>query len=164
LYHYSTQASYLLKKAKYRGLCSALDCFLNYIPWSAWLGLLESVSQLEQPTLVPIPITPSDQKKRGYNQSELMARFLKQSFGLPTKSFLKKTKTNQKQSMLNSVPARQQNVLGVYQLRPEVSIKNQDLIVLDDVITTGATIREAGRVLKQAGARRLIAWSLFGVS
>ncbi len=66
--------------------------------------------------------------------------------------------------MLNSVPARQQNVLGVYQLRPEVSIKNQDLIVLDDVITTGATIREAGRVLKQAGARRLIAWSLFGVS
>ncbi len=112
---------------------------------------------------MPIPITADDQKQRGYNQTELITQFMNRSFGLTINTVLEKIKTNKKQSMLNTARARQDNVLGVYQIKPGINIKNQDFIVLDDVITTGATISEAGKVLKKAGAGKLIAWSLFGV-
>lgn len=103
--------------------------------------------------IIPIPISSSRKRERGYNQSELLARKISKMANIHIETqVLKKAKNNQPQSSLNK-EQRRQNVKNVYKVQNEVKIQNKEILLLDDIYTTGSTANECARMLKQAGCQ-----------
>ena len=103
--------------------------------------------------IIPIPISLSRKRERGYNQSELLARKVSKMAGISIEmQVLKKAKNNQPQSSLNK-EQRRENVKNVYKVQNELKIQNKKILLLDDIYTTGSTANECARVLKVAGSQ-----------
>lgn len=160
-YKYDARTGYLLKKAKYRNWFWLLSEFLESIPWCVWSDWLDYVSELKKPKLLYVPLSKLTQKQRGFNQSQIIASYIGKLFNFPVVDWLIKTKNNQKQSMLKDFKERRKNVWGLYKICAGKPIKNQDLILIDDVLTSGSTVIEIARVLKASGAGKIYASSLF---
>ena len=94
--------------------------------------------------IIPVPISKKRKKKRGYNQSEL-AQKLNQDIW--TDIIIKK-KDNKPQSELNKLE-RIKNVEDIYEINKPIEVKNKKVLLLDDIYTTGSTVNEIARKLKQ---------------
>ena len=101
-------------------------------------------------TIVPVPLHWWKQLRRGYNQAALLARIISQDTGIPAQGDLKRVKNTRSQTTLNE-HERQKNVSNAF-TAPTSGIKDKKVILVDDVVTTGATINECARVLKEHGA------------
>lgn len=105
--------------------------------------------------IIPVPVHKSRKKCRGYNQSELIAKELAKMLGLKTYSnVLIKIKNNHVQSKLNK-NERMKNVKNVYKTINKEKINNKNIIIFDDIYTTGATINECIKELKNANANKI---------
>lgn len=103
--------------------------------------------------IIPVPMHPSDEFQRGYNQSALLARQISALYGIPySEELLSKTKRTQAQKGLNKQD-RIKNIRGCFEAHP--LCKDLRIVLVDDVCTTGATLRECARVLKKTGAARV---------
>jgi competence protein ComFC len=102
--------------------------------------------------VIPVPLHPRRRRERGFNQSELLARFLSSPRGvrISTKSLVK-IENNPPQTSLEAA-SREGNVKGVYRVRKNEDFENRVVLVVDDVFTTGATLAECSRVLIGGGA------------
>lgn len=120
-------------------------------------------SNFTNPLLIPIPMHKNNLKERGYNQSELIAKEIFKIDG--GKNFelllnaLTKIKETPHQSKLKNKTDRLKNLKGCFLANSEL-IKNRNVILIDDVITTGTTMSEATKTLKNAGAKKVIGFSL----
>jgi len=161
LFYYGGLASKLLKKIKYRGLVSVLNYLLNNLPLTKRLELGDFLINCHCEEICFVPITPSDHRTRGYNQAEIIAQFLATNFQLPLNRCLEKPTKNHKQSMLKGAKARKANVQGVYRVSRPNLVKGKTVVLVDDVITTGATINEATKSLLEGGALRVVIFSVF---
>ena len=103
---------------------------------------------------VPIPLHPSKLKKRGYNQSMLLAKGLSHSLSIPISDCLTRV-VNTKTQVGLSQKERIVNITGAFAVRKEVDLIGSSVFLVDDVVTTGATLREAARVLKKAGVKNV---------
>lgn len=128
--------------------------------------LLENLSDLRvfhnfrQPLLIPIPISKQRLKERGFNQCELIANEMAKidsanSFILE-KNILIKTKDSPHQSRIRNKAERLKNLENSFGVKNLEKLKNKNIILLDDVTTTGATFREAKKTLKKYGAKKII--------
>lgn len=106
--------------------------------------------------IVPIPLSKSRERERKYNQVSEMIRHTNLS---PIVNALIKTKDNERQSLMAG-RERRDNVRGVYEMADKTAVKNKRVLLVDDIITTGATINEASRILMSAGAESVIAVSV----
>ena len=102
--------------------------------------------------LTYVPISRLRRLKRGYDQVELLANAVGRELGLEPKRLLKKNRNNPPQSGLGDYAHRRANVLGIYTALECEQIKGKRILLLDDILTTGATAGEASRVLLTAGA------------
>lgn len=95
-------------------------------------------------------------KERGYNQTKIIARIISQNITNITmkKNVLIKYKNNKVQSQLNK-KQRQQNVQNVYELNNEEIIKNKNILIFDDIYTTGATCNECAKILRKAQPKKI---------
>ena len=107
-----------------------------------------------------IPLSKSRLFARGFNQAEMIAKFFKSSLGLETGNFLIRKKDIPFQAELSSRAQRYKNIKGSFKLIPNANVKDKTIILVDDVVTTGATCVEAGRILKAAGCRKVYVLSL----
>lgn len=98
------------------------------------------------------PLSEKRRRKRGYDQSELLARALADKLQLPAVKTLRKTRNNPAQSATGDAQARRANVLGVYAMEAGACVTDQHILLVDDIMTTGATLQEASRILLTAGA------------
>ena len=99
-----------------------------------------------------VPLSRKRLRKRGYDQAKLLAGELSERTGIPCCRLLKKTRNNPAQSGTGGAEKRRANVSGVYTaLKPE-RIKGKSILLVDDIVTTGATLSECGRILLSAGA------------
>ncbi len=106
--------------------------------------------------IVPVPIHYKRDLDRGYNQSAYIAKFVGELIGIPVnKDILVKIKYNQKQSLLD-MNSRKENVKNVYSVVKDTPIKDKKILLIDDIFTTGSTVNECSRVLKEAGAKEII--------
>ena len=105
-----------------------------------------------------VPLSRRRLRKRGYDQAELLAREVARRLGLPCVRLLRKTKNNRAQSGTGSVEERRRNVEGVYQAVS--SLNGESVLLIDDIVTTGATIASAARSLRESGAQRIIGLSV----
>jgi ComF family protein len=109
--------------------------------------------------VVPIPLGVKRLRERGYNQAGLLAHPFALALQLPYRPrALKRIKETRTQVGL-SIPQRRKNVEGAFKADPDI-VSGKSVIVMDDVMTTGATLDEAGQALKQAGASQVVGFSL----
>lgn len=102
------------------------------------------------------PVSRKRKSRRGYDQARLLAKFAAKQLGLPLVKTLAKTKDNQKQSTMETDAERRKNVRGVYQaLHPE-RFEGKRVLLIDDIVTSGATLNECCGVLRAAGAKRVL--------
>lgn len=159
-----------LKKAlwlfKYGGYASFAEMFGEII----YDKILEEIADINifakngKFIVIPIPISPAKLKKRGFNQSELIAKKIcelgdKELFVLKN-DILVKTKETESQMSVRQKERRLKNLVGAFAVKNGVDLHGQNVIIIDDIITTGATINEATKVLKEVGAREIIAFTV----
>ena len=115
------------------------------------------------PLMIPIPVSRRKQRKRGFNQTQLLVKALADidqgANFKPAPDILIKIKDTPDQASLSHRNDRMKNMRGVFAVNPRKhnEITGKAVILIDDVTTTGATINEAKRVLLGAGARKIIA-------
>ncbi len=105
-----------------------------------------------------IPMTKSDLKSRGYNQTKMIAKEIYYQSEIPCMDILVKVKETKAQKSLNR-DERRDNLYGAFNVRNNVDLKGKCVLIVDDLCTTGSTLSEAARVLKEAGAEKVIAAS-----
>ncbi len=101
-----------------------------------------------------VPIHKNQLRQRGYNQSKLLAEKLSKSLGIPYKSLLIKHKENEPQHSLSGLEKRN-NVKGVYKPDNTDIINGHNILVIDDIITTGHTLGECCKMLRKSGAKTI---------
>jgi ComF family protein len=110
--------------------------------------------------LVPVPLHPARKRERGFNQSRLLARDLARLRGLEVLGgCLVKAKNIPPQATLRAAD-RERNVKKAYAVKRPAKVRGKTLVLVDDVTTTGATLRECARVLVEAGANEVRAITL----
>lgn len=115
----------------------------------------------ENSLLVPIPTTTIRKYLRGYNQSEEIAKIISAELNLPyTFDLLKRNKQTKRQVSVRTISARLKNQKGSFILNNVGKYKNKNIILIDDVITTGATINEAKNILIKNGFKNIKAVTL----
>lgn len=102
-----------------------------------------------------VPVSRFRKWKRGFDQVELIARSAGRELGIRPTPLLKKIRHNRPQSSLADAAHRRANVLGAYCCPVPEQAAGKRIILLDDVLTTGATASECARVLKIAGAKEV---------
>ncbi|MBQ2825474.1 MAG: ComF family protein [Clostridia bacterium] len=112
----------------------------------------KDVSQFDVITFVPLH--KDTLKNRGFNQSELLARYLSEKLNIPCETLLKKTKKNKPQHKLLA-RERKKNVEGVFGCTDKKLIKKRRILLVDDIVTTGLTLSECIKVLKSNGAEEI---------
>ena len=113
----------------------------------------------EPDVIVPIPLHPKRQRQRGYNQATLLARELGSRLGCPIdEDTLVRTKATAPQVDLNA-RERQENVRDAFACRND-SLSGKQVMLVDDVCTTGATLESAAVALQSIGARSIWAYTL----
>lgn len=110
--------------------------------------------------IVPVPISKKRYIERGYNQSYLIAKELAKNTNLQLENeCLFKTKNITEQSKLNK-EEREKNIQGVYELQNEEKVSNKNIILFDDIYTTGSTANECCRILQQAKPKSIAVFTL----
>jgi predicted amidophosphoribosyltransferase len=100
-----------------------------------------------------VPVSKKRLRKRGYDQVELIAKVAAEALGLPLVSTLYKFRDTPPQSSIRDFAKRRANVLGAYKPIAPETVSGKRVLLLDDVVTTGATASECARVLLTAGAK-----------
>jgi ComF family protein len=114
--------------------------------------------------LVPIPLSSSKLRKRGYNQAEILAKELSKKLDFPVENLLLRTRETKTQVGLTNIQ-RKLNVKDAFAFNSSViinhsSLKNANIFLVDDVATTGSTLLEAARVLKRGGVDKVFGLTL----
>jgi ComF family protein len=124
-----------------------------------WLLEQERIKTLlsETEALVPVPLHPRRQFSRGYNQAALIARRLGKRCKIPVVHPAARQRDTETQTHLHSSAQRMDNLKGAFELRSPKAIHGRNVAVIDDVMTTGATLQTLARALKPAKAASLCA-------
>ena len=105
--------------------------------------------------IIVVPISKKRQKERGYNQSELIAKEISKMLSIKIeKNIIKKLKNTPPQSSLNK-EQRQENIRGVYKVFNIEKIENKNILIIDDIYTTGSTVNECSKMLRKAQPRKV---------
>lgn len=145
----------LIHGLKYRRLRSLAPILAELLAeYVAHFGIVLPAQGL----IVPVPLHPTRERVRGFNQSELIAREFGPRAGLPVSpTLLSKVRDTRAQAEL-SAEDRRQNLVGAFRAPEPQLVHGRIVILLDDVKTTGATLEEAARTLRRAGAKQV--WAI----
>lgn len=146
----------LIKEIKYRG---SFDMVAELVDrWITICGhtVAKSVDCKygKSRVVTAVPMYPPKQKRRGFNQAELVARELAKRWRYPYVELLVRTRETRPMYGLKRCE-RSANVAGAFGVKAALRDPNRSVILVDDVLTSGATLGECCRVLKSSGARRV---------
>ncbi|MDD8019117.1 MAG: ComF family protein [Bacteroidota bacterium] len=109
--------------------------------------------------VIPVPLNKKKERERGYNQSDYIAKGVSQILKIPVLTdVVHREKYTVTQTHLNA-QERKENVADAFSISGAAKIKEKTILIVDDVITTGSTIQEVSRTLKEAGAAKIIVGS-----
>ena len=109
--------------------------------------------------LAPVPLHPRRERERGFNQAAFLARHLARRVGLPVAArALRRVRETPPQS--GDPTDRQRNVRGAFAVARPAQVAGRHVLLIDDVLTTGATANECARALRRSGARRVGVFTL----
>ncbi|MEE3333183.1 MAG: phosphoribosyltransferase family protein [Ruminococcus sp.] len=132
--------------------------FSNYPQYAEKLAFAvkNAMDNTETPDVVTfVPMYIAKQRRRGYNQAELLAKELAKLLSVPYEELIIKHKDNKEQHKCKSYRERRNNVKGVYKTVDKSRIEGKSILVIDDIITSGNTLGECCRLLEKAKARHI---------
>lgn len=127
---------------------------------AALMGHAIRARQTDADLIVPVPLSGQRLAERGFNQSWLIASALSRQLGIPARhDLLARTRHTQRLMALDA-EARQQHIQGAFEATPagQRALEQRHVAIVDDVMTTGATLNDAAHALLEAGARSVSAW------
>lgn len=167
LYEYRTPViKKILTDAKYRKRFAGLRLFSKYIASSIDDVVAEYVelSNYESILLIPVPISNKRLRHRGFNQAEIITReamhYLDGSVYKIENTIVRKTKDRTPQASIKSRHERLKSPQGTFTVSNKKTLTNCLCIVIDDITTTGGTIKELRRILLESGAVEVIGITL----
>ncbi len=143
---------------KFKGKLEVLDCFSSLMAQTAaeaFSGEFDAVTWA--------PVSRKRLRQRGYDQARLLCASLCVDWHVEPQETLRKVRDNPAQSGMEDAAARRANVLGVYEAVKPADIAGKRFLLVDDILTTGATLGECVRVLKAAGAADVVCLTLAAV-
>ena len=151
-YHGSVKDS--LHRYKFGGATAYADIYSEFI-----VKCIDE-NQISCDSITWVPLSRRRLRRRGYDQAELLAKLIAKHLGQSPVRLLKKLRDTPPQSKTGSAEKRRANIAGAYAcLRPEL-VQGKRILLVDDIVTTGATLSEAAKVLKKAGAKEVICATL----
>ena len=159
--------------AAYDGAMVRAITLLKYepiAPLGAWFAgrlaemLHAEFKDLPADIVVPVPLHPARQRERGYNQAELIARPLARLLRLPFRSALLVRTRPRPDKLKLSLHERWETVRGAFAARPGSQVDNLRVLLVDDVMTTGATLDACARALRGASASEVFGVTVARVS
>lgn len=136
---------------------------LWFEPFLAGLLLEAAVPRLagnRWDAVVPVPLHPVRQRERGFNQAERLARRLAAATGIPClHDAIRRRSATRTQALLDR-GERTQNMARAFEAKPGRAFRARRVVVVDDVLTTGATCSAVSRALREAGAAEVIVWTV----
>lgn len=142
--HYDGRVVELIQALKYRHARSASELAARLIT-----PLLLEQKQFD--LITSVPAAPTRYRQRGFNQSELIAKSVAAELALPYRSLL--GRIGNFDQVGHSKQQRLKQADGAYYLTKNIDLSGQRILIIDDVLTTGATLNECAKCLKQAGAQ-----------
>jgi len=141
-----------IQKVKYRWVFDIGAILVDLLSSNLWRFDLPG-----EMVLVPVPLHQKRRKWRGFNQAELLTKSLSDKFSQSFADLLTRTVETKSQVGLDK-KSRQKNVEGAFALKSNMNVRGKDILLVDDVYTSGATMQEACRILKKAGAKSV--WAM----
>jgi len=111
----------------------------------------ERLRQSHFDVIVPVPLHPTRQRERGFNQAGLLAELLSAQTSIRCKPLLERTRYTTTQTALDR-SERMENLHNAFRLRKNANVRGLRVLLVDDVLTTGSTLNECARILKRSGA------------
>lgn len=148
--------------------CRPLQCSITKLKYSYWSGLRQQLPQLLQPLkpllpssalIVPVPLHARRRRERGFNQSDLIAQALSDVTTCPVAHLLHRHRYTTPQAQLKA-KQRAINLRDAFSMIEKSSARSTNIILVDDVVTTGSTIAECAAVLRRAGVTTITAVAL----
>lgn len=110
--------------------------------------------------VVPVPLHPRKERERGFNQADRLAAALGRAIQVPLRrDWVRRIEFTRTQTLLTRTE-RAANMRGVFQARPGLRLNGERIVLVDDVLTTGATTSACAKALLDAGARRVTVWTV----
>lgn len=150
VWYYEGNVRRSLLRYKFRNARSYCDCYGRLLAMKLLAQYPEGFDMLTW-----VPVSRLRRLRRGYDQVELLAKAVGRELGMPPVSTLRKIRNNRPQSRLKRAEARRANVLGAYRLAEGAQVAGKRILLLDDILTTGATAGECARMLLSAGAKEV---------
>ena len=147
-FNYLPPISKLIKHAKYDNARYILDYFAKQ------LSSVYFQNYFNADYLTFVPMTEKAEKRRGYNQSKLLAQKLSERVGVQVVECLVKTKETQRQAKLTA-NERRKNLVDAFKVINKKAVKDKSVLIVDDVTTTGSTAQILAQKLKSAGVKKV---------
>lgn len=146
---YNEKSATVMKHFKYYNdtLCEKFICEKVRLVFNDW-NVAKNID-----LIVPVPMNWLKEYIKGYNHSARVAKSIAQNVGLNFLPFLLKKKFSFYRQALSSRTERLKNINGIFSINEKYNITGKNILLVDDTITTGATVNECSRVLLQGGAR-----------
>lgn len=127
-----------------------------YADWFASITTecVQSKIDIWKPDIITyVPISFGRWLKRGYNQSELVAKFVANNVNVPCKATMSKRMFIKRQSSINDNEKRAENAQNAFYVKNNIDVYSKRILLIDDVITTGSTVSACANILSSAGAK-----------
>lgn len=161
IYKYNNYLKIIIKTLKYKLVRDGFDRLMSISILLARTKITSLIKVLNiSPTLSPIPLNKYRINQRGFNQSEIICSYISRDLRLDSKAYLIRSKKTKIQAMLNSKQLRYTNLRGAFKLKPNIEIKDKSIFLIDDVVTSGSTVKEAASVLKRNKALNVFIFAL----
>lgn len=156
-YQYNWLLKKIIKSLKYRLATQVWQEFKKNILLKK-LSLIKNWGRIDY--IHPVPIDKKKLNKRGFNQALLISEYFNDFLRLKQGNFLVRKKERKPQANISSKKIRKKNIKGCFLAINKEKIVNKNILLVDDVITTGATIEEITKVLRKAGAKNIFVLTL----
>lgn len=157
-FEYSGKIKKSILRFKFKG-------YKNYSKFFAQVmakGITQKFGGIKFDCITYVPLRPERKRSRGYNQSECIASDISSIINVPCEELIFKIKSNHIQHELD-FSSRIENVKGVYAVKNEQAVKGKIILLCDDIITTGSTLRECAKTLLESGAKEVYCCAIASV-
>lgn len=162
IFHYNTPLKRIIASVKYHAYVDAL----HWLLWRFRLDIYEHICLWrnlklvsEGTIVIPIPLHRKRLRQRGFNQSDVVAKALCEITGLELRHLLTREKNTVQIAKLPHDNTRAKQIKGAF-VCVDAKPVPESVILVDDVVTTGATVQEAAKTLKRAGVERVLVFSI----
>ena len=158
--NYSGIAKIVIKDIKYRRIYSVLEDFFAGLPKEKMKEITTTIRSYNIDYIQPVPLHRERKKLRGFNQSEKIAQQITHHTNIPLVNIVQRTVNTSPQAQITNKEMRNKNIKGAFTYCGEDFYKGKNILLIDDLYTTGSTSKEIAKELKRNGIANVFCFSL----